>query len=77
MDNPLHTSLLAISLALATAVPSACAGGVLRVHPDNPRYFSDGTEKAIYLAGHQWFNDLQHHAWNHPVNGIGVAISSS
>ena len=36
-------------------------------HPDNPRYFTDDGGKAIYLAGHQWFNDLQHAAWDFPV----------
>jgi hypothetical protein len=44
------------------------ASGPLRVHPDNPRYFTDGSGKTIYLAGHQWFNDLQHNAWNHPID---------
>lgn len=43
------------------------APGPLRVHPKNGRYFTDGSGKAIYLAGHQWFNDLQHNAWNFPV----------
>lgn len=41
------------------------AGGTLRVHPKNHRYFTDDSGRAIYLAGHQWFNDLQHNAWNH------------
>jgi hypothetical protein len=33
--------------------------GLLRVHPSNPRYFTDGSGKAIYLGGHQIFVDLQ------------------
>src|SRR5436190_19410273 len=29
----------------------------LRVHPTNPRYFTDGSGKAIYLTGsHTWVN---------------------
>lgn len=33
------------------------AAGPLRVHPDNPRYFTDGSGKAIYLTGsHTWSN---------------------
>jgi hypothetical protein len=32
--------------------------GLLRVHPSNPRYFTDGSGKAIYLGGHQIFVDL-------------------
>ena len=31
------------------------AGGPLRVHPDNPRYFSDGSGRVVYLTGsHTW-----------------------
>jgi hypothetical protein len=33
------------------------AAGPLRVHPLNPRYFTDGTGRAIYLTGsHTWSN---------------------
>lgn len=41
------------------------AKGPLRVHPDNPRYFTDGTKsadgglKAIYLTGSHHWNNLQ------------------
>ena len=31
----------------------------LRVHPSNPRYFTDSSGRAIYLGGHQIFVDLQ------------------
>ena len=38
-------------------VNAVAGGGVLRVHPTNPRYFTDGTGKAIYLTGsHTWSN---------------------
>ncbi len=37
--------------------------GPLRVHPKNPRYFTDGT-KGIWLGGHQSFVDLQDNAFN-------------
>ncbi|MHC4404691.1 MAG: DUF6298 domain-containing protein [Planctomycetota bacterium] len=50
-----------------SAAPAAVVNGVLRVHSENPRYFTDDGGRAIYLAGHQWFNDLQHNAWNSPV----------
>jgi len=31
--------------------------GPLRVHPENPRYFTDGSGRAIYLTGsHTWLN---------------------
>jgi hypothetical protein len=35
------------------------ASGVLRVNPQNPRYFTDDSGKAIFLGGHQIFADLQ------------------
>jgi len=40
------------------------AAGVLRVHPDNPRWFADGSGRAIYLGGHQIFVDLQDNSYN-------------
>jgi len=37
--------------------PVAPATGPLKVHPANPRYFADGSGKAIYLTGsHHWNN---------------------
>ena len=63
-----------ISAAESSCLPgsSSCAGtnndgpassattlGLLRVHPSNPRYFTDGSGRAIYLGGHQIFVDLQ------------------
>jgi hypothetical protein len=59
---------LLIALALTSepsfAAPQASvAKGPLRIHPDNPRYFTDGTKmpdgslKAVYLSGaHTWNN---------------------
>ena len=35
------------------------ARGPLRVHPENPRYFTDGSGKAIYLTGSHTWNSLQ------------------
>jgi len=37
--------------------------GPLRVHPTNPRYFMDGSGKAVRLAGHEIFVDLQDHSF--------------
>ena len=70
--TPAHISLVArIGLAVvAAAVPArgaesagGSAAGPLRVHPSNPRYFTDGTKgpdgrpKAVYLTGsHTWGN---------------------
>ncbi len=39
------------------ALAGESAAGPLRIHPDNPRYFTDGSGKAIYLTGsHTWGN---------------------
>ncbi len=56
----LASSLVLASSYFTLATP---ARGPLRVHPDNPRYFTDGTRtaagslKAVYLTGsHTWAN---------------------
>ena len=43
------------------------ATGPLRVHPENPRYFTDGTGRAVYLTGSHTWNNLQH-------NGVYPAV---
>ncbi len=50
-------------IVLPVAMRAAPAAGPLRVHPTNPRYFTDGTKnadgslKAVYLTGaHTWNN---------------------
>lgn len=42
---------------------SAPATGPLRVHRTNPRYFTDGSGKAVYLAGLQGGWEMQDDAW--------------
>lgn len=45
---------LAAAASLWAADP---ASGPLRIHPDNPRYFTDGSGRAVYLTGsHTWNN---------------------
>lgn len=55
----------AVSMAFAQTadIMAASAAGPLRIHPDNPRYFTDGTKlpdgslRAVYLTGaHTWNN---------------------
>ena len=50
--------LLAPQAGLAAEAPGAVrASGPLRVHPRNPRYFTDDGGRAIYLTGsHTWSN---------------------
>ena len=43
--------------ALIAITPSPSTPGLLYVNPTNPRYFTDGSGKAIYLTGsHTWAN---------------------
>ena len=48
--------VFAIMTVIITPNPSAQpAKGPLRVHPENPRYFTDGSGKAVFLTGsHTW-----------------------
>ena len=62
MQNSLRRVLVAACLcaSIATTCPGqqpapATTAGPLRAHPDNSRYFTDGTGQAIYLTGsHTW-----------------------
>jgi hypothetical protein len=55
-----------LSLLIALAVAATAAGparGPLRPHPKNPRYFTDGSGKAIYLTGSHTWNNFQDGGW--------------
>ena len=58
--KPLFNTLLVAACLMASAAMGQQpardqAQGPLRVHPTNPRYFTDGSGKAVYLAGaHTW-----------------------
>ena len=46
-----------VGMSMMGRVTKEMAKGPLRVHPANPRYFTDGRGKAIYLCGsHTWEN---------------------
>lgn len=55
--------LFGVLAILAIHAPSLAAG-VLRVHPENPRWFADRSGRAVYLGGHQSFVDLQDNSFN-------------
>jgi hypothetical protein len=59
------TAVMVIAILLtAGQVTAGEATGPLRVHPTNGRYFTDGSGKAIYLAGSQsGGSDMQEDAW--------------
>lgn len=47
--------LMSASICLAADGPPPSFAGPLRIHPDNPRYFTDDTGRAVYLTGaHTW-----------------------
>jgi hypothetical protein len=54
-------TLIPLLLRGATIAPATQnrARGPLRIHPSNPRYFTDGSGKAIYLTGSHTWNNLQ------------------
>jgi hypothetical protein len=54
---------LSVLIVLGMTV-SISRADVLSVHPGNPRYFADGSGRAIYLGGHQSFVDLQDNSFN-------------
>src|SRR5574341_1523399 len=62
MSNPEHR----VPVQPLQAIHSAQATGPLRVNPANPRYFTDGSGRAILLVGsHAWYN-LQDSGWSDP-----------
>lgn len=70
-----HNLLEAILLSLMVVLFLTCfvsaedqTNNILRVHPTNPRYFTNGSGEAIYLAGVDNFRALQD--WN--AKGVGT-----
>ena len=59
----ISTGRFIILLVLVISL-SPSAANVLRLHPENPRYFADGSGRAVYLGGHQSFVDLQDNSFN-------------
>jgi len=51
--------VLAALLPGAAAMAAPAATGPLRVNPQNPRYFTDGSGKAVYLSGLQFWDALR------------------
>ncbi len=50
-------SLFATNFGQSECLNGFSSSGVLRIHPVNPRYLTDGTRRAIYLSGsHTWLN---------------------
>lgn len=47
-------------------IRASLASGPLRVNPDNPRYFTDGSGKAVYLTGSHTWSNLQDNGLTDP-----------
>ena len=57
-----------------TRVRASTATGPLRANPANPRYFTDGSGKAIYLTGsHTWANLMDRGQMNPPAAAFDYA----
>lgn len=62
MLNTHLVTTIAIALGIVTlslSTEAAPAKGPLKAHPDNPRYFTDGSGKAVYLTGSHIWNNIQ------------------
>src|SRR5262245_43356234 len=59
----LGSGAIGLGTLLAADHKTTPATGPLRVHSTNPRYFTDGSGKAIYLAGLQGGWEMQDDAW--------------
>jgi len=86
--NHLLTCFIAVLILPATAqtaLPNslskpkpAKAAGPLRVHQANPRYFTDGSGKAVYLTGsHRWANLMDRGPSDLPPPSISILIWTS
>ena len=65
------TSVFTLLLSMAMPLFAAPATGPLRVLRSNPRYFSDGSGKAVYLTGsHTWCNFATDQGKNDPPAGF-------
>ena len=53
----------AIAAEVGGATTAAPAKGPLRPHPANPRYFTDGSGKAILLVGSHTWGNLQDYTY--------------
>ncbi|MCH5376215.1 MAG: DUF6298 domain-containing protein [Planctomycetes bacterium] len=54
----IYTQTLALVLLAGANAAAQPAAGPLRVHPGNPRYFTDGSGRAILLTGSHTWNNL-------------------
>jgi uncharacterized protein DUF6298/collagenase-like protein with putative collagen-binding domain len=66
----LSTAIIGLAAVLSLSAPASEArlqnaptvSGPLRIHPTNPRYFADGSGRAIYLTGSHFWTTIQD--WN-------------
>ena len=64
MTKRIFRQFIVIVCAFLAAMARPLTADVLSVHPNNPRYFTNGSGRTIYLAGHQIFVDLQDNSFN-------------
>jgi hypothetical protein len=61
--NPSLSLTLTLALLLGVEAEGGTGCGPLRAQAGNPLYFANAEGKAIYLAGHQVFVDVQDYSW--------------
>lgn len=66
VNLPGSTSLPQDTTTPPAAKTTALINGPLRVSPDNPRYFMDGSGKIIYLTGSHTWSNLQDNGKGYP-----------
>ena len=64
-------TMMCLTLLLSwTAIGATPAAGPLRVSTANPRYFTDGSGKAVYLTGSHTWASLQDMGLTDPAPGV-------
>jgi hypothetical protein len=63
VTQTLLAGAVVMGLAVTGQPAERPASGPLRVHPTNPRYFTDGTGKAVYLTGSHTWTNFQDGGW--------------
>ena len=59
--------LFSVFLFLPKFSQAATATGPLKINPTNPRYFTDGSGKAVYLTGSHTWSNFQNCGNSHPA----------
>ncbi len=62
--------LIALGVSFCAAATPGTMSGPLRLHPTNPRYFTDDGQRAVYLTGSHTWDNLQDMGATDPPSGF-------